>query len=319
MSKLFFLLLSLSVRGELRLGRVLLLTAVFMGFIVSLESMAYSYSLEIEGLRSFAVAPKLSVSVNPRINSTRVRVSYLTTSKGSFLILAPDNLKDYLEIYGVKLQANLSAGEVLLGSSFRSIFSSDEILLGSETVRAVGFLEKKPLKWAIILTPETFDKLGLEGYTLYYSKGGGGFVEAPSTSSLIKSISNSILSSLRLLSFFLYAMLALSSAIQGYLAARGAESVFKVLSILGCGYKRTIAGIVSLSILFGAVGTFLGFSLGLTVPAMSSTLASLFLKFPYVKPAIEWEIAKSILVGLLSSSLSLSIGLIRGFQDVVSG
>jgi hypothetical protein len=65
-------------------------------------------------------------------------------------------------------------------------------------------------------------------------------------------------------------------------------------------------------------GAILGFAFGTFIPGLISSIISIALKMPHLKPMTGWNVAVDLIVGISSSFPALSIGLLRGFSREIA-
>lgn len=298
----------------------MLTISLFTGLVTAAQVMALSYAREASILREISLSPRVVVDREPGKDALKVEAAALKLMDNIVMVFAVDSPDQFLSLYGSKVEgAKPGIGEVLVGEGLKPLVRDGTILIQGHTLRASGYISSPPhLSSAIILTPETMRILGVETSTLYIRKPVEEtevrLTEAPSSKALVRGVTEEVLSSLNLITLLLISMLILTCVIQGYNAAHESRRVLRVFTALGSPKRSMAASLIILALMLSLIGVAVGFSLGMVSSALTSSILSVWLGLPYIKPVAGPESLPWVGYILASALTSLSIGLLRGYS-----
>jgi len=315
-------LLSIAARGGLKVSFILLTISLFTGLIVAVQSISYSYANEALILKEISRSPKLAVSHKPRTGaSLRVEVAAVRLNGHIVILVAPEDVERYIALHGSRVDDEYPGkGEILVGERLKPLLQGAGLTVQGKPLNVSGFiLAPIHLSSVILLTSETMRTLGVETTTLYYEEAEGpgmGLTEAPSSASLVRTVTEEVLNTLTLSTLLLYAILALTCMIQGYNVVHESRRVLEIFSDLGAprGRMTTSLCVASLAMSGGSVA--LGYALGITASAFASSIISVTLGLPYIKPIASLHLIYCLCLAFATSSIALASGLVRGYSSV---
>jgi hypothetical protein len=318
-------LLSITARGGLKTGFILLTISLFTGLVVAVQSMSYSYASEAAILKEISRNPNLLVSYETKgQDALKVQLASVNVNGYTIIIVASKDLEQYVILQKVKMEGEYPRnGEILAGEKLKPLLQNGMLLVEGQLLNVSGFVSAPVyLSSAILLTSETMEILGIDTIILYYEEATESsetdLGEAPSSASLVQAVTKEVLNSLTLVTILLHAMLALTCITQGYNAAHESKVILEVFSALGTSGKKMAASLCVLALAITSGGMVLGYAFGIMTSAFASSLMSLTLGLPYIKP-----IASLHLICWLGSAFTISFitvtgGLVKGYFSVDS-
>lgn len=316
-------LFSIAARGGLKVGFILLTVSLFTGLVVAVQSTSHSYASEAQVLKEISGSPSLAVTYEPMTpNGLRVEVAAVKLNGYAVILVATKDLQRYLALHRSTVEGEYPKnGEILLGEKLKSLLQGDTLTVQGERLNVSGFISSPAhLSSATLLTPDTMETLGINTTTLYYEEAPEGceasVAEAPSSASLVQAVTKEVLDALTLATLLLYAMLTLTCVIQGYNATHESRRVLKVFSALGTSNGRMTASLCVLALAMSGGGVALGYALGTMASAFASSLLSITLGLPYIKPIASLNLVYWLSSAFATSSIALMVGLSRGYTGV---
>jgi hypothetical protein len=316
-------ILVISARGGLRLGHAITTITLFVALSVSLHAASHSYSGQLRPIEELGGPPQLAFYATQAGDSTRVRVATLDFNGSVIILLGVDDVGRFLKEQNASMEGSLpEKGQGVAGVRLRPGLADNYLQINSQRIAITGFIKAPTyLSSCLVVGTDTLEALGLNTLDAYLSKGGRNstaLAEAPSIKSLVRGISNEFFQSLTSLTYLLYGMLALASLVQGYTASLEGRSLFRVLTLLNAGRKSTVASLILLAGAASAFPTLLGYAVGTLTSAMLSSVASVALGLPHIKPIINLEMVYLLTLAFFTSFTALSIGFVKGYLASVT-
>ena len=303
-------MLAAAARGEFKLTQSILATALFVSLLIALTVSSQAYLSQLPILEEIAIKPALIVSKEP-LKGIAIKISYIKLNSNFILILASSNLTAFLKLNQANIDGKLpSFGEALLGVKLKPLIENSTFMLKGLNLKVSGFINSpEHLSSAVILADSTFEKLNFS-YECFYLKEENdfqAFAQAPSLLSLIKAVASEVLKMSSSIAWVLRSALTLICLVQAYSIAKESRKTLKMLLALNASKTNLTLSLTILALLISGIAVALGYAIGLTGLALSSSALSIFYGLPYIKPLASYALIKELIFALTASFLALTI------------
>lgn len=316
-------LLSIAARGGLRVSFILLTISLFTGLVVVVQSISCSYASEAQILKEISRTPNLAVSYEPKGgNALRVETTSINLNGQVIIMVASENLERYVALHGAKMEGEYPKNrEALLGEKLKPHLQDATLSVEGQLLNVSGFIHAPVhLSSAILLTPDTLKTLEVESTTFYYEEVTEpcetSLAEAPSSGSLVQTVIKEVLDLFTVITLLIYSMLALTCITQGYNTVHESKQVLEVFSALGTSSKRMAASLCVLALIMTGGGVALGYAVGIMTSAFASSLVSITLNLPYIKPIADLYLIYWLGLAFTTSSIAVASGFIKGYFSI---
>ena len=315
-------ILKLAVRGSLKTRTILFTIALFIAINVGVHAMASSYELEAINLISLSVytgQQYVAVSEKPLANAVKIQVSPIKINGRTVLLISPENFTEFLKVSGGSLsgKAPIASDEVAVGEALRNLVTNNRLVIDGRAFKVTGFLQSDGLltysvvsATNVVPNPQTF--------YASLSKDSRLEVSAPAAEQTARSVFSEALAIMSVVGYALYGALGLSCLFQGYNSLIEAEVVLETLASVGAPVKMVNISMFVYAFIVSAVGVVLGFALGIFIPGLASSLASILFRLPHLKPFINAYVGLDLILGFSASLLALTTGLLGGYSRQVA-
>jgi hypothetical protein len=311
--------MKLSLRGSLKTRPILLTIAFLIAINIGVHTMVNTYQMEVTGLISlYGGQEYLAVSQKPGPESVKVAASFLNIHERGVLLISCDSIEKLLRLSRATISGSLpvEADEAAVGEGIRDLVSDGILVVEGRSLRVRGYVRSNDhLRYSVL----TVARIRQDAKTFYFSpQSGEDAVPAPAAQRISASVFSEVLTIMSLVSYLLFVGLALSCLFQGYNSATEAESTLKVFSSMNAPRRMVSAAMLLYASMVAVAGAILGFAFGIFIPGLVSSVISIALKMPHLKPMTGWNVAVDLIVGISSSFPALSIGLLRGFSREIA-
>jgi len=284
--------------------------------------MASSYELEAINLISLSVytgQQYVAVSEKPLANAVKIQVSPIKINGRTVLLISPENFTEFLKVSGGSLsgKAPIASDEVAVGEALRNLVTNNRLVIDGRAFKVTGFLQSDGLltysvvsATNVVPNPQTF--------YASLSKDSRLEVSAPAAEQTARSVFSEALAIMSVVGYALYGALGLSCLFQGYNSLIEAEVVLETLASVGAPVKMVNISMFVYAFIVSAVGVVLGFALGIFIPGLASSLASILFRLPHLKPFINAYVGLDLILGFSASLLALTTGLLGGYSRQVA-
>jgi len=309
-------LLKLAARGSLKTKPILLTIAILIAINVGLHTMTNSYEKEVTTLMAlYAGREYLTVSDKPIPGSIKVAISPYSINDRRILLVSSDNIKTLLAVSDAMIDGVLpvKADEVAMGESIEDFAERNAVTVYGRPLKVTGYVKSSDHLAYSIISPTQISPTAQPLYLLP-REGGDAEASAPAIKLVTRSLFLEVLSIMSGMKYLLYATLALSCLFQGYNSLIEAEHVLQVFASMSTPRRIMNASIFLYACVISIGGAVLGFSVGVFTPGLLSSLTSIFLRLPPLKPLIDLKVGDDLALGVGASLPTLFIGLMRGYS-----
>lgn len=319
---LAFLLTVISVRGGFKLGKIMIIISLFTALLVSLSISQATYVLQTSSLKEFIKPPNISVSFDKDGSMLNIKIAFLNVSGKETMIVLPSNLTRFLQLHKVSVKGKLPGEkEVLVSEKLKHLYKHSISILG-KNYNVSGYIYAKGFPSnAIILPLNALDGLSVVKFsTLYYKKGSDFKIasQAPSIKQVIHSVEKEISRLNSTLTLLLLVALSFAVFFQAYKVFHEAKRTLTIFKINEAPISDMIISILILSLLLSIAGVSLGYFLGFFATGITSSLISLILRLPHLKPIAELSISYYLIVAFLTTYTSLTSALTISYIKIAS-
>ncbi len=281
--------------------------------------MANSYESEAINLISlYSGQQYVAVSEKPLPNSLKIQASPSTIDGRTVLLISTENFGGFLRVNGAWLLGiPPTQSEVAVGEELRQQVNNGLLLINGRTFKVTGYLQSNSyLTYSIVATTNIFPS----SQTLYMSteKSNVAEVSAPAAEQVARSVFTEVLAIMNLVGYTLYGALGLCCLFQGYNSLIESEGILQTLASIGAPKKMVNVSMLGYALIVSATGTLLGFVLGTFLPGLTSSIISVALKLPHLKPMMNTQVELDLVLGFSASLLALSTGLLGGYSRQIA-
>ena len=323
------IIMSIAVRGELKVKHLVLIASIFLAVVVGLKGMTEAYVHDVMAIVELYDRPGLAISSQrpADVEAVEVNITYIPIENANVLLVSVANVSAYLNLHGARLKGSLPGfGEALVGSKLRSRLSLPTVHIDGLKLNITGIISSNDyLDYSLVILDETATLLDLEWKTLYEWKVQEGSepipyaVTVPAIPTLLRSVLMSVERNVRLITDLIYAMACMASFFLAGSSSLEARRTIKVLASAGFTLKGLLFSLMALSTILAASSAIIGASLGILVPTLISAITSIFLKLPYIRPMAYESMYLDVLWYFLLLFICFFTGFVRGLVNVISG
>lgn len=282
--------------------------------------MASSYEAEATTLISLYVGQSyVAVSEKPTPNAVRIQVTPITIQGRQVLLISTQSFPEFLKVSDAWIQGKppVNQDEIAIGEALTDLVTNNAITIDGRSFKVTGTIQSNShLAYSIVST--TSISPTAKTYYLSFTKDPAAGVSAPAAETVARSVFSEVLGIAAVAGYVLYAALALSCFFQGYTSLIEAEETMQVFASIGAPKRMVNEAMLLYACLVSLAGTVLGLALGTFLPGFSSSLASIALKLPHIKPFINPQVGLDLAIGFTSSLLALTTGLLGGYSREIA-
>jgi len=205
------MLLSIAVRGELKVGVTIITVALFTGVITATQNILSSYSVNAPMIEEIATQPVLLIHPSNNGEALEVEVADVLVDGVLAVMVSPSNITRYLTLMRARSHLKqLEEGEALVSADILTSTVNESLKAAGVQLKVAGPVEPfDALLRTLIVSPKTLKALDVEAESLYYDEFAAGSrgCEAPASISLIQGLTFEVQSLLSTIMYIMYASL----------------------------------------------------------------------------------------------------------------